>query len=816
MSEDNKPGRRRLPNTMGSSSGGGGSGHAPLRRHTFGGDSLSSQSAHSALNRSHKKPPPRGSYLQTQGGLQKQQERRASRKNSVLQSLSAAFDDLEDEEDDFLAKFSKPEEASAVAAPQQQRDRRYKRRGSVTKFSLDGYSNTNIQGSVGSTGGDTSTASAGLSEEKKDDSASSSSSKKASATKPLVQQVDDNEDDNAPPQVVSDSEENPRTRRYSRRGSVTKFSLDGYSNTSMQAISIQDRRKAASAALDDSDSDSSSDSSDEQSNPTAAMHFGSNVKVDEEELLLSDDEDSSVDLSSSEDEDDRKPAVSASGVVLPSRLARKIKSKNLNVDDSGSHTVATAARNGISNKLNTTTSVVKDYASVDDSDELAARKAKALAEKKLKQKVKSESTIMDDSGHVRKLQGNLEADNSSGAARSRVLRRMQKESSSNRSNTSIGSGASSNGDNNSDSGEFDIPTKKEDTNTSSARTSVLRRLQKNPSSRSNTSSASGASSADTSESCSSDQDSGTPVPAAKKEEQRGRLKMPSLTNLRGRSVSKDRSKDRPSMFSSLRSRSMSRDRGGSNRSRSSSLRWRTKSAKAEEALAAYQGGSIRNMPKGILRYDDSDRSHLRPKKVTFGDVDIYEHPIILGDNPAVTSGAPVTIDWHCQDQLSCPVEIYENTRGTRRRRRKLLMKVSARAILLLAAGYTIDDIADASMNAQEIKNGRRESMGNQGWDRLNIAFETTTGTIRGVGNFVENTGRSVGALVETTGRGVGTFVESTGRGVTNIVGNTGRGAVNLVGNTGRGAVNLVENTGKGIKAIIQAPMLRKTGSAQVA
>ena len=42
----------------------------------------------------------------------------------------------------------------------------------------------------------------------------------------------------------------------------------------------------------------------------------------------------------------------------------------------------------------------------------------------------------------------------------------------------------------------------------------------------------------------------------------------------------------------------------------------------------------------------SSSSFKCPKRsVAFGKIVITEFPIILGDNPAVTSGAPVTIDW---------------------------------------------------------------------------------------------------------------------------------------------------------------------------
>jgi hypothetical protein len=47
------------------------------------------------------------------------------------------------------------------------------------------------------------------------------------------------------------------------------------------------------------------------------------------------------------------------------------------------------------------------------------------------------------------------------------------------------------------------------------------------------------------------------------------------------------------------------------------------------------------------------------RKVHWGDVTISQHEIILGDNPAVSSGPPVTISWQAFDTVTLPIDIYE-------------------------------------------------------------------------------------------------------------------------------------------------------------
>jgi hypothetical protein len=178
--------------------------------------------------------------------------------------------------------------------------------------------------------------------------------------------------------------------------------------------------------------------------------------------------------------------------------------------------------------------------------------------------------------------------------------------------------------------------------------------------------------------------------------------------------------------------------------------------------------------KSILSHGPHKKQLEFKKSVRFGDLVITEFPIILGDNPAVTMGAPVTIDWEAQGEVSYKINVYESIRGTRRRRRKLLISVSNRAILLLAAGYSIDDIADASINAQQIKFGRQESMQNQAWDRVNMMMETSRGAVGSVGTLMEGTVGTVGTIMGGTVGTVGTLMGGTVGSVGTLMGDTGK------------------------------------------
>lgn len=99
------------------------------------------------------------------------------------------------------------------------------------------------------------------------------------------------------------------------------------------------------------------------------------------------------------------------------------------------------------------------------------------------------------------------------------------------------------------------------------------------------------------------------------------------------------------------------------------------------------------------------------KQVTFGDLTIHEHPLQLGDNPACSSGAPLTIGWKAQSSSTRNLDLYEYMRGDRRHGRKqLCIPVQDRAQLLLESGYSLNKIADATLAVEEIKKQRSESL----------------------------------------------------------------------------------------------------------
>ena len=61
---------------------------------------------------------------------------------------------------------------------------------------------------------------------------------------------------------------------------------------------------------------------------------------------------------------------------------------------------------------------------------------------------------------------------------------------------------------------------------------------------------------------------------------------------------------------------------------------------------------------------------LSSTSVCFGDLTIYEFKNVLGDNPAVSEGAPLTIGWKHETMNVIALDYYEFLRNQRPRRRR--------------------------------------------------------------------------------------------------------------------------------------------------
>lgn len=81
--------------------------------------------------------------------------------------------------------------------------------------------------------------------------------------------------------------------------------------------------------------------------------------------------------------------------------------------------------------------------------------------------------------------------------------------------------------------------------------------------------------------------------------------------------------------------------------------------------------------------------------VMFKRIEIREYPICLGDNPSVSSGPPVTIDWEHMETRSFDFEDYESSKLERRQLHEMVLPRKVREQMLKNSGHSKRELANA-------------------------------------------------------------------------------------------------------------------------
>lgn len=121
--------------------------------------------------------------------------------------------------------------------------------------------------------------------------------------------------------------------------------------------------------------------------------------------------------------------------------------------------------------------------------------------------------------------------------------------------------------------------------------------------------------------------------------------------------------------------------------------------------------------KSCMKRERSPSQEFQLKKVIFDDVEIREYPHILGDNPAVSEGVPLTIGWKPINSYSIDIDLFESMRCPirRRGRKQLLISSMRRVQSLVEAGYSLEKIGETIVNVDKARHLRFESATESGW-----------------------------------------------------------------------------------------------------
>jgi hypothetical protein len=119
-----------------------------------------------------------------------------------------------------------------------------------------------------------------------------------------------------------------------------------------------------------------------------------------------------------------------------------------------------------------------------------------------------------------------------------------------------------------------------------------------------------------------------------------------------------------------------------------------------------------NSNKSCLKSYASPKRDLK-RNVGFQSIEIREHRIELGDNPAVSDGVPLTLGWKVLRLTKFDIDTHE-IRKAGRKTRGLRIPADLRAFILLQEGHSINEFVTTTIEINEIKQARKESAKN--WD----------------------------------------------------------------------------------------------------
>lgn len=100
----------------------------------------------------------------------------------------------------------------------------------------------------------------------------------------------------------------------------------------------------------------------------------------------------------------------------------------------------------------------------------------------------------------------------------------------------------------------------------------------------------------------------------------------------------------------------------------------------------------------------------RTSRISFSHIQIREYPIIVGDNPSIMTGTPVTIDWEPVEEATFDFQDYEDTRAHPPRSMvELRMPAKHRDTILKNQGFSLADRNRGRKMANLVKNRRKRT-----------------------------------------------------------------------------------------------------------
>jgi hypothetical protein len=120
-------------------------------------------------------------------------------------------------------------------------------------------------------------------------------------------------------------------------------------------------------------------------------------------------------------------------------------------------------------------------------------------------------------------------------------------------------------------------------------------------------------------------------------------------------------------------------------------------------------------------------------KVNFTGVQVRHYPRAINDNPSVTDGPPIGIDWDYDTVSNYSVDEWENSRmGNRRSYALMLVSRDERHAMLVDAGFSEKEIAGSIRNVLKVKFKRRQTVNNLKASPMEEFMENTSRKVKSV------------------------------------------------------------------------------------
>lgn len=133
-------------------------------------------------------------------------------------------------------------------------------------------------------------------------------------------------------------------------------------------------------------------------------------------------------------------------------------------------------------------------------------------------------------------------------------------------------------------------------------------------------------------------------------------------------------------------------------------------SQTESVVTLYAAPVGSGSSSSVIVHSETAIQSSERKTVRFGTVTIFVHANILGDNPSVSAGPPLAIDWKALHSTTLSLDAYEEQNpGPRRTSGELLLPRMMRDDILRHEGYARSEMKEVIQEVLKIKSQRENS-----------------------------------------------------------------------------------------------------------